>query len=535
MTSEEWEDFALEVALALKTFDWPRSDALCERIACAIRSDPSGAAAPVCRILKRLRRARRFQSMALLADAIFESGVAPVEAGIQYAQALTDTRCLSAAEAFLDWLSRRPDAASMASEIVGLRGRISKQHHVNTPDAQIDRARRYLVESVRHYLAGFDLDRSVYFWHGINAAALIARAHRKGIPVDQFPASKVLARSIVETVMSPGRTGDQHDVWRIGTELEAHIALNDWVRAADATVRYTAAEEADAFQIASTLRQLTEVWELTSNAPPGSQVLPTLRGALLAREGGGFRLESHQVAADREGSAGLEKVFGAGQFKTVKWYQHGLECCESIARIETSEGNSEGTGWVCRADALFGNGSDKLLLVTNSHVVNAEGGEGALRFDKAMVRFEMSGHVSRCSSIVWSSPIKECDATIVELDSLPPKIAALSLSDEPLTMPPTSVRTRRLYIIGYAGGRDLSFSFDDNIMIACSDRRVHYRTPTEGGSSGSPVFNEDSWDVVALHHAGKAKMPKLDDPASFYEANEGIPIAAIRAAIRAKA
>jgi V8-like Glu-specific endopeptidase len=102
-------------------------------------------------------------------------------------------------------------------------------------------------------------------------------------------------------------------------------------------------------------------------------------------------------------------------------------------------------------------------------------------------------------------------------------------------MPPPSERARRLYIIGYAGGRGLSFSFDDNIMIACSDRRVHYRTPTEGGSSGSPVFNEDGWDVVALHHAGKAKMPKLDDPASFYEANEGIPMAAIRAAIRAKA
>src|SRR5438552_12195412 len=427
MTSEEWEELALAVALALKTFDWPRSDALCERIAGAIRSDPSGAAAPVGRILKRLRRARRFQSMALLADAMFESGVASTESGVQYAQALTDTRSLSAAEAFLDWLSRRADAASMASEIVGLRGRIAKQHHINTPDAQIDRARRYLVESVRYYLAGFDLDRGVYFWHGINAAALIAR------------------------------------------------------------------------------------------------------------EGGGVRLEQHQVAADLKGSAGLEKVFGAGQFKTVKWYQHGLDCCESIARIETSEGNSEGTGWVCRADALFGNGSDKLLLVTNSHVVNAEGGEGALRFDKAAVRFEISGHVSRCSSIVWSSPIKECDATIVELDSLPPKVAGLSLSDEALTMRPPTDRARRLYIIGYAGGRELSFSFDDNIMIACSDRRVHYRTPTEGGSSGSPVFNEDSWDVVGLHHAGKAKMPKLDDPASFYEANEGIPIAAIRAAIRAKA
>jgi hypothetical protein len=535
MTSEEWEELALKVALALKTFDWARSDALCEQIAGVIRGDPSGAAAPVSRILRRLRRARRFQSMALLADALFESGVGSAESGVQYAQALTDTRSLAAAEAFVDWLSRRPDAAPMASEIVGLRGRIAKQHHVNMPDAQIDRAHRYLDESVRHYLAGFDLDRSVHFWHGINAVALIERAHRKGIPVDQFPASQVLARSILDTMTSPAKTADPHDVWRIGTELEAHIALNDSVRAADAAVRYTAAEEADAFQIASTLRQLTEVWELTSNAPPGCQILPTLRAALLAREGGSFRLQPHQVAADLEGSAGLEKVFGAGQFKTVKWYQHGLECCESIARIETSEGNSEGTGWVCRADALFGNGSDKLLLVTNSHVVNAKGGEGALRFDKAAVRFEISGHVSRCTSIVWSSPINECDATILELDSLPPKVAGLSLSDEPLTMPLPSERDRRLYIIGYAGGRGLSFSFDDNVMIACSDRRVHYRTPTEGGNSGSPVFDEDGWDVVALHHAGKAKMPKLGDPASFYEANEGIPIAAIRASIRAEA
>jgi len=535
MTSDEWEELALAVALALKTFDWAQSDSVCERIADAIRGDPSGAAGPVGRVLKRLRRARRFWSMALLADALFESGVASAQAGVQYAQALTDTRSLSAAEAFLDWLSRRPDAAPMASEIIGLRGRIAKQHHVNTPDAQIDRAHRYLDEAVRHYLAGFDLDHNTYFWHGVNAVALIERAHRKGISVDQFPTSKPLARSILDTVTSPLKTADLNDVWRIATELEAYIALNDSVRAADAAARYAAAEETDAFQIASTLRQLTEVWELTSKAPPGSQVLPTLRAALLAREGGGFRLEPHQVAADLEGSTGLEKVFGAGQFKTVKWYQHGLDCCECIARIETAEGNSEGTGWVCRADALFGNGSDKLLLVTNSHVVNAKGGEGALRFDKAAVRFEISGHVSRCTSLVWSSPINECDATILELDSLPPKVGGLSLSDEALTMPPPSEKARRLYIIGYAGGRGLSFSFDDNVMIACSDRRVHYRTPTEGGSSGSPVFDEDNWGVVALHHAGKAKMPKLDDPASFYEANEGIPIAAIRAAVRAKA
>src|SRR4029450_3547513 len=137
MTPEEWAQLPLAVALAPTTFDWAQSDALCERIAVGIRSDPSGAAASVSRILKRLRRTRRFQSMALLAEALFESGVASVESGVQYAQAVTDTRILSAAEAFLDWLSQRPDAAQMASEIIGLRGRIAKEDPVNTPGAPV--------------------------------------------------------------------------------------------------------------------------------------------------------------------------------------------------------------------------------------------------------------------------------------------------------------------------------------------------------------------------------------------------------------
>src|SRR5437764_15124654 len=115
----------------------------------------------------------------------------------------------------------------MASEIVGLRGRIAKQHHINTPDAQIDRARRYLVESVRYYLAGFDLDRGVYFWHGINAAALIACAHRKGLPVAQFLAPNALTRYHADTVTSPGTSEAQSDVCKMTIEMEAHDAVSD--------------------------------------------------------------------------------------------------------------------------------------------------------------------------------------------------------------------------------------------------------------------------------------------------------------------
>ena len=64
--------------------------------------------------------------------------------------------------------------------------------------------------------------------------------------------------------------------------------------------------------------------------------------------------------------------------------------------------------------------------------------------------------------------------------------------------------------------------------------RVHYRAPTEGGSSGSPVFNARLWEVIALHHkGGKIGMPKLNGVAGEYAANEGISIHSIKEALRA--
>jgi V8-like Glu-specific endopeptidase len=87
-----------------------------------------------------------------------------------------------------------------------------------------------------------------------------------------------------------------------------------------------------------------------------------------------------------------------------------------------------------------------------------------------------------------------------------------------------------LYIIGHPGGGKLVFSFHDNRFLERNDKLLRYRTPTEKGSSGSPVF-DGNWDVVALHHKGSTSMPRLNggDPE---EANEGVCICAIREATR---
>ena len=87
----------------------------------------------------------------------------------------------------------------------------------------------------------------------------------------------------------------------------------------------------------------------------------------------------------------------------------------------------------------------------------------------------------------------------------------------------------RMYIIGHPGGRDIEFSLQDNQLVGCSDKLLHYRTPTEPGSSGSPVFEMQSWQVVGLHHAHVENVPRVKGvPGAPYSANEAISILALQ-------
>jgi hypothetical protein len=515
MTTRPWPDLTAALENALGTYDWTTVDALCAEMAAAIRANPAGAVKPAEQALRLLRRKRRFRAVARLADVFFESGAASVFIGRQYVQALIDTGYLTAAERLLDSVATRPDAAADRATLLGLRGRIAKQRHVHAVDPQGVAA--HLADAVRYYLEGFELDRSANHWHALNAMALIKRAARKHIPLATAPDADALARHILDTTPVASDMNEV-EIWRRANHMEAHLALGNETEAMRCAAAYADAPEVDAFELSSTLRQMIDVWELDSAA----SLLKPLRAGLLRAEGSEVRLNRNDAWGD------LEKVFGTGLFRNLPWYQRGLSCCSSIARIETKLGQAHGTGWLVRAADLQGSGSSELLLVTNAHVV-ANGG-ASLRPGQAVARFELQNHVTPVESVVWSSPVNQLDASVLKLASVPPSAEGLALAAN--TLPEAAGEApHRLYIIGYPGGRGLEFSLHDNLMLGCNDRRVHYRTATEGGSSGSPVFEQVNWEVVALHHAGKGRMPRLDDPEEVYEANEGIPIDAIRKAI----
>ncbi|AQT71247.1 trypsin-like serine peptidase [Streptomyces sp. fd1-xmd] len=68
------------------------------------------------------------------------------------------------------------------------------------------------------------------------------------------------------------------------------------------------------------------------------------------------------------------------------------------------------------------------------------------------------------------------------------------------------VQNEPVNVIGHPMGRLKEIALRDNALVQRLDDFLHYRTDTEPGNSGSPVYN-DQWEVVALHHMG---VPRTD-------------------------
>ncbi|MFN2578652.1 MAG: serine protease [Pyrinomonadaceae bacterium] len=537
MAWEEAAEFFSRLNQALNSFDWAASETISNELSERIRKNPDPFPEGIAkRLLTSLRRKQRFRSMAAISESLVQSGVRAPLVQRQYAQALIDQGLLTPAESMLRSIVKNSqNAGAEEFEARGLMGRIYKQLYVNRNDAKSPANQNNLERALKEYLYVYRLDPKEHLWHGINVVALAARGRREGIPETGLPDPRALAQEIRATIDEKEKNEPEPlPCWDLATRVEACVAMGETTECMNTALTYIESNDADAFEINSTLRQFTEVWQLTDDEPPGNQLLPILNAGLLKKRGGVINQELQQVKQEAKkvdaALSDLQLIFGDDRMVTLKWYRKGLDQCNAIARIEKLNGKGYGTGWLVNAADFFQNRAGTLLL-TNAHVITDKfdplgNNPLAITPDEANANFQALGNdkIYPLGNVVWTSGPDAFDASFVEVKGDPPA--------RPLTMYTKPVQmcepTPRLYIIGHPGGRDLEISLQDNYLLACTERLLHYRTPTEHGSSGSPVFEPDDWRVVALHHKGSEKMNRIDGQPGTYAANEGVAILAIQ-------
>lgn len=519
MTRRNWaRDFRAVAA----TFDHGALDQLAADYSAHLYAAPT-LPGDVGQVLLALRQARRHESLELVADAALAHQPDSPVVRRQYAQALVDGG--NPAVALRIYTALAADEAAPAADRVEARGGVGRCYKAMfLACTETARRGRYLRRSLDAYLSSYLDDPRTNTWHGINAVALLHRAARDGVAVAEgTPGAATLAVEILHTVDAAA----VQDAWTDVTACEAAIALGRFEEAVERAEAFVEAAP-DGFTIAAFLRQTLEVWQLETACPPGDALLPVLRSALLAADGGEVVVRPGDLRAAR--LTQMERVFGADRFQSLAWYRTGLVRCRAVARIETGLADGIGTGFLTAGRDLHPE-LPPVVVVTNGHVVPEE-----LRVGDAYAAFHgLDGDPGRearfrVARLLWyrSSARRGLDTTILELDGHPGAVAPVPVAT---ALPQKPLEHRRAYVIGHPlAATQPQFSLQDNLLLDYDTRVVHYLCPTEPGSSGSPVFDE-RWELIGLHHAGGARVPRLNNAGGRYAANEGITIDAIRCAL----
>ena len=362
MNARRWR---AEFSAAASTFDWATLNRLSREFVKALYASPTPHNA-VDAVLQLLRENLRYEELEEVADAALAFGLGSAAVRRQYAQALVDGGNPAVALTLYESIVAGNTALDRdRTDARGGIGRCYKELFLACADPH--RRQDYLLKAFRAYHDVY-AEHPDSTYHGINAAALLARAERESIPLPPgTPSSTSIATAVLEVL----DTDPVPDMWNAVTAAEACVALG---------IHDEAVERAEAFlhggprgfTVASFLRQLQAVWQLDTSSPPGDQLLPVLRSALLTYKGGQVTVESGDVRAARLTAMGrdshLEVVLGHDRYQSYRWYVNGLNRCRAVARIQTRSDDGVGTGFLAAGPDLHPD-LPPLVVITNGHVI----------------------------------------------------------------------------------------------------------------------------------------------------------------------
>lgn len=373
---------------------------------------------------------------------------------------------------------------------------------------------------------------------GINLIGLVTLARQLDITSPQGIDIIRMATSILEDLNKTPQAA--RDSQFHASRAEAFVALDQFDSAEVELGKVVQDPRTSLESLTAVTRQLRHLWKVGEKSEQGTGIIQSLGAAILLRDFDEVRLPAEDLRLLAEKSAPpdrqLEAILGGKGPQTFRWVMLGAQRAQSVGVIRNPL-QRFGTGFLVRGGDIKPSLGDELCVLTNSHVISNESGDGGVSPNKAEIVFEGANKDTgyRFEEVLLSSRKEKLDATLLRFKGEAPKLNPLPFAENL----PLADGTQHVYVIGYPEGGELCFSLQNNELIdhegpdngtppdpeVC---RVHYKAPTEHGSSGSPVCNEEDWSVIALHHAGDPKsMKRLNGREGGWPANEGIWIQSI--------
>lgn len=202
----------------------------------------------------------------------------------------------------------------------------------------------------------------------------------------------------------------------------------------------------------------------------------------------------------------LERIIGGNELQDVNFLPRGAIAAKAIARIEirSASGRLEGYG----TGFLIAPG----VLITNHHVL-----PDASKAANSIAQFDYERDVEGRLKEVAAFELmpKELFHAHQPLDfavvAVKPRAANSNRMLSEFGVLPLVGRVGKvaegewLTIVQHPGGEVKQLCVRENKLLKRAENVLWYSTDTLGGSSGSPVYNND-WYVVALHHSGVPEM-----------------------------
>jgi hypothetical protein len=458
----------------------------------------------------KLMHARRFDALLKLSDGAARIA-APSDAGKLWpsaVQALVELGGMNTAERLIEQLLAGNLDDSAKGSLFALRGRMKKSEYAATGNG--DALRDALQAYVDAYHHGADP-----LWAGVNALALHAAAVRHSLDgnLAEPPAADQLL-ALAATAPLP------RSAWAIATELELRLARGEQGALAPLLTQMFAAPDESGFVDASLARQLTEIWELVASDP----LLVVLGEHTLASGTGEVMLPKDPD--------GYERMFDGDYPIPITIYREGLDRARSVGTMLVNKAFCVGTVFAMNGADLHASLAGRIVLVTNEHVVPDPAIENGIQPSEMMAQFDgVAGADGKAISIsgmraVWRSPRTQLDVTLLVTDD--PQVQQLPPLPVATALPPVRAG-QYVYVIGNPGGGGIQLSIRGNDLIDQDGTKLHYKAPTDKGSSGSPVFDPE-WGLIGVHHLGSQDLAALHGSGT-YPGNEGNSILAIRDAL----